>query len=106
MLSNILAVMVGLPLVAVVATFYLALYGAAFMVLWDWFIVPLGPKPLSISHAIGINLFIWLCLGVRDDKRDDDAADGWEISKGIIRSVMRPVVAVAVGFALKTFGTL
>src|SRR3990167_4157065 len=31
------------------------MFGWALSVMWTWFIVPLGPAPLSLAHALGIN---------------------------------------------------
>lgn len=34
------------------------LSGFVIMVLWGWFIVPLGLVPISLAHAIGIDLLV------------------------------------------------
>ena len=103
MLRGILGAVVGLPLAVVVGVFYLALYGASFMLLWNWFVVPLGMKSISILHAVGLTMLVGLLSDVRGDKDEgSDAAEGRELVKGLLR----PIMAVAFGFLIVTYGAV
>ena len=37
--------------------------GAAFSVMWGWFLVPLGLPPIAVDHGIGIMAMLWAALG-------------------------------------------
>ncbi|MFI5296680.1 MAG: hypothetical protein ACHREM_01165 [Polyangiales bacterium] len=36
--------------------FTLTLGGFVIMMLWSWFVVPLGARPIGIAHAVGLDL--------------------------------------------------
>lgn len=56
-------------LVLIAATFY---SGFAIQLLWNWFIVPLGVMSLTLSHAIGICVFVSLLkLGTEKESKGD-----------------------------------
>ena len=58
----------------------LAIFLNAYVILlfWNWFVVPLGPKPLGYWHALGLTLFVgFIRYGGDRNKEYPQDAQGW-----------------------------
>ena len=56
----------------------LAIFLNAYVILlfWNWFVVPLGLKPVGYWHALGLSLFVSFIRGA--DKEYPKNAQGWK----------------------------
>lgn len=58
-----------------------AVRGFVLQCLWGWFAVPFGLPSISLVHALGLALLIWVAIGVRrpstifDSSLQDEARD-------------------------------
>jgi hypothetical protein len=64
----------------------------AFLLLWKWFVVPLGFPAVGYWHAYGLDLFIGLLIGFQvstaarveaEKALDDETRLGWAVTKVI-----------------------
>lgn len=68
--------------------------------LWDWFIVPLGVRPISILHAIGICVLLdFITYHYYDYRKSEEIG----IISSLTYIIIRPLIALIVGFSLKCF---
>lgn len=85
----------------VIALAYLPVASACFMLLWNWFVVPVGMRPTSYLNAVGIMLLVSILtngLGKTADYADDSSPMG-----GMLPIVIRPLVATVIGFVIVLF---
>lgn len=75
----------------------IALHAWTLSIMWSWFVVPLGVKPVGVAHAVGLTL---VALSVQRSPRDDDDADKWA---AVARGFVRPLIALAFGWVAKSF---
>jgi len=48
------------------------------LLFWNWFVVPLGPRPLGYWHALGLTLFVgFIRYGGDRNKEYPQDAQGW-----------------------------
>ena len=73
--------------------------GLAVSTLWGWFLVPIGAPGLSVVAAAGVCL-IASAMRMRHNKSADTSAERYE---AIATAVIVPVVALAIGWIIKTF---
>jgi len=69
---------------------------AAAMILWNWFVVPLGLPPLSLWWACGL-LSTAFVFRMRPYKKGDPSV-AW---KAVTWILLRPVVALVIGWLFK-----
>ena len=78
------------------------LEGLVLSYLWEWFVVPLGMKSVSILHAVGLCVLLdFITYHYYDYKRSEEAGFAFSLSYVLIR----PLVAITVG-AVIHFGML
>lgn len=78
------------------------LEGLVLSYLWTWFIVPLGVRPVSILHAIGICVLLdFITYHYYDYKKSEEVG----LAASLAYIIIRPIVAMAVGAAVH-FGML
>lgn len=76
------------------------LEGVVLSYLWEWFVVPLGLRPVSFLHAIGICILLdFVTYHYYDYKKSEEVGLATSLSYILIR----PVVAIIVG-AMIHFG--
>jgi len=69
--------MVFLLLPVLVAGIFL--YAFVLLLFWNWFVVPLGLKPLVYWHALGLSLFVSFLRGSADrGKEETRNAQDWK----------------------------
>jgi hypothetical protein len=74
-----------------------SLEGLVLSYLWEWFVVPLGLKPVSILHAIGICILLdFVTYHYYDYKKSEEVG----LSNSLCYILIRPVVEMAVGAAV------
>ena len=88
-----LALTGGLAL-AVVAS---VLNGWALMHLWDWFVDPLGVRPIGIAQAIGLAMLVRLVT------YEDAATEKRSIGQNIAILLTKPLFAVASSLGIVTY---
>lgn len=89
-----LARLIGL----LVAPVVIAIRGWALSLLWGWFMVPLGAPSLSVWHASGLVVLLWICLRQPPDlqKRDDD--DKSSVFEDIFANVLLSGLVAGLGW--------
>lgn len=71
--------------------------GLVLSYLWEWFVVPLGLKPISLLHAIGICVILdFVTYHYYDYKHSEEV--GLATALGYI--LIRPAIAIIVGYAI------
>lgn len=79
-----------------------SLEGLVLSYLWEWFVVPLGLKPVSTLHAIGICVLLdFITYHYYDYKKSEEVG----LAASISYIIIRPIVAITVGAAVH-FGML
>lgn len=74
-----------------------SLEGLVLSFLWEWFVVPLGLRPVSILHAIGICVLLdFVTYHYYDYKKSDEAG----LKTSLMYIVIRPIIAMAIGAAV------
>lgn len=71
--------------------------GYALMVLWRWFLTPLGLPAVGMAHAIGIALIVNLLT----HQASSNAFDYERVEQSIAWSLIAPTVALVVGWLAK-----
>lgn len=74
-----------------------ALSGVAAMLLWQWFVVPLGVPALGFWHALGLATTIGLLTKDGHLYNRTDSAD--RLGHLVITALMAPILAVLFGWA-------
>jgi hypothetical protein len=46
------------------------------MLLWGWYVVPLGAPDIGMAHAYGLSLIALLCTMTREPERNETIAEG------------------------------
>lgn len=71
--------------------------GLVLSYLWEWFVVPLGLRPVTILHAIGICVLLdFITYHYYDYKRSEEVG----LAASFSYILIRPAVAIAVGAAV------
>lgn len=93
-LTNLFAVVIFF---IIIFSVFITTYGFSIMLLWNWFISPLGVSNISIMQGFGISLFIkLLTIEVKNNDYDDKSlATGLAI-------LIYPFFAISIGFILKS----
>jgi len=90
-------------LFGICTTLLLFIFWGAYVasVLWGWFAVPLGVKPITYWHAVGLWCLLAAFIGLRsdDDKDQTMAYTAWK-SAGM--NVAMPAVLLAFGWLAKS----
>jgi len=74
------------------------LEGFVLAYLWEWFVVPLGLKSVSILHAIGICVLLdFVTYHYYDYKRSEDVG----LASSLAYVLIRPAVAMLVGAVIR-----
>lgn len=76
-----------------------ALRAVVLMVLWRWFLVPLGAPPIGIATAWGLGLIAMLLLPTPDPADEPDALE--YAVRLIAASVTGSVIALATGWIVQ-----
>ena len=71
-------------------------YSMVVVVLWGWFIVPLGLPPITISHAIGLTVILNMFRSVEAKAKDED----WQ--QTLLTGLTKPLFALAIGYIAKS----
>jgi hypothetical protein len=70
------------------------LEGLVLSYLWEWFVVPLGLRPVSIIHAIGICVLLdFITYHYYDYKKSEEVG----LAASLSYIIIRPIVAIIVG---------
>lgn len=69
----------------------LILRGGAIHLVWGWFVVPLGVRPLSLYEAAGLIFVASLFKNTPDDK-EDPHADPWVV---LLTQVFKSLIIIA-----------
>ncbi len=72
--------------------------------LWQWFVVPLGVKPIGILHAMGLSMFVGYFKGkaVYEEKPEDVPTAEW-IAQKLVNFYTKVGVILAVGWVYSLF---
>jgi hypothetical protein len=74
-----------------------AIEGVVLSYLWEWFVVPLGLKPVSILHAIGLCVLLdFVTYHYYDYKKSEEVG----LVTALTYILIRPIIAIIVGAAL------
>lgn len=74
--------------------------GLVLSYLWQWFVVPLGLKPVTILHAIGLCVLLdFITYHYYDYKRSEEVGFATSVSYILIR----PTIAIIIGAILHFF---
>ena len=74
-----------------------SLEGLVLAYLWEWFVVPLGLRPVSILHAIGICVLLdFITYHYYDYKKSEEVG----LANSLSYILIRPIIAMAVGAAV------
>jgi hypothetical protein len=77
------------------------LEGVVLSYLWEWFVVPLGLKPVSLLHAIGICILLdFITYHYYDYKKSEEVGLAASMSYILIRPAVVMVVGAAVHFLM------
>ncbi len=77
------------------------LEGLVLSCLWGWFIVPLGVRPVSILHAIGICVLLdFISYHYYDYKKSEEVGLASSLSYILIRPAVTFVVGAAVHYGM------
>lgn len=78
------------------------LEGLVLSYLWEWFVVPLGMKPVSILHAVGLCVFLdFITYHYYDYKKSEEVGLAASLSYVLIRPVVAILVGAAIHFGMK-----
>jgi hypothetical protein len=94
--------MVALIVLVLFLSFAILTYilnGWALSLLWYWFVVPFGIPEIGISWAIGLGILFSLLTNHNEPKKNDETDNG----KLSAFAVVRPLLAVAVGYIVHSF---
>jgi hypothetical protein len=71
--------------------------GVVLSYLWEWFVVPLGLKPVSILHAIGLCILLdFVTYHYYDYKKSEEVG----LATSLCYILVRPLIAIIVGAAI------
>jgi hypothetical protein len=78
-----------------------SLEGLVLSYLWEWFVVPLGLRPVSILHAIGICVLLdFITYHYYDYKRSEEVGLAASLSYILIRPIVTMIVGAAVHYGM------
>ena len=69
--------------------------------LWGWFMVPLGVVAITYWHAVGLGSLLSVYLGSRGTSSNSDESLGEVLLKGLLLSVIIPLVSLGLGWLAK-----
>lgn len=92
----------GCLLLILAAPFGVLARGYALSVLWFWFIVPMGIRPITIAHAVGIGLVLSLFNLTKSGvpKRDPDESFLRHVYGIVFAELVGPFLVVAIGWLI------
>lgn len=71
-------------------------HGYVDMILWQWFIVPLGVRPINLPEAIGLGIAVQAIAAPKGFKPDE--------SQKVFRNMLiAPALALIVGWIVRMF---
>ncbi len=71
--------------------------GVVLSYLWEWFVVPLGLKPITILHAIGVCVLLdFVTYHYYDYKKSEEVG----LATALAYILVRPAIAIIVGAAI------
>jgi hypothetical protein len=73
----------------------LIINGLLLKVMWGWFMVPLGLRPVGIAHALGISLLVGLLAGSEESNK--------EPAKRFIGMIIKPIIYLIFGATFYAF---
>lgn len=85
---------------AVSFAFFAIYYSWVGVILWGWFIVPLGVKQISMAHMCGIMAFLGLVFRGHKTKYknlEEDNTSFW------VQAILSPILALGFGAIYKFF---
>lgn len=94
-LGAVIAVGLGVAILAVVALPLIALYAWVLCTLWGWFLLPLGAPPLGLAQAYGLCCIVRLLACQPDELRDDLRKP---LKERALVALLWPLVALAAGW--------
>ncbi len=78
------------------------LEGLVLSFLWEWFVVPLGMKPVSILHAVGLCVLLdFITYHYYDYRRSEEVGLATSLSYVLIRPAVAIMVGAAIHFGMK-----
>ena len=69
--------------------------------MWQWFVVPLGVSPISVTHAIGLGILVSLLT--KDAPQPDDDPDRAFVYITLV-AFIRPALALLLAWIIASFG--
>ena len=97
MKGKIMIYVIAIMLTVVISITAFLLDGFVIKYLWEWFIVPLGVKPVTLIHAVGVSLLAaTLTYQFYPVKRD-------ELWDRLLFVYSTPIVALIFGWLIKFF---
>ena len=68
--------------------------------LWEWFVVPLGLRPINVLHAIGICVLLdFITYHYYDYRKSEEIG----VVSSLTYIIIRPLIAMIVGVSIKYF---
>lgn len=96
-----IGIIVGVAFAALVIAASSLIEGYCLHVLWGWFIVPMGAKPIGIAMAIGISLVVGMLTHQHIPKpKEVHKDDKWNC---VAKVFAWPFVMLAIGYVVKLF---
>jgi hypothetical protein len=81
----------GVAVAALMAVPFLAvLRGWVLSILWAWFMVPLGMRPIGIAHAIGVGILV--SMFTMNAKMDENKPTTARVVKGLLFALIGPLI--------------
>ncbi len=91
-METTLALLLAVPIIL--------LRGWILLLLWSWFIIPLGAPEITLAHAIGLGIIISYSTGSKYDLREKTTE---EKIKEFVYLVFAPLFALLIGRITQAF---
>jgi uncharacterized membrane protein len=88
--AKVIAVLVSIPATAIWRGYVLT-------VMWAWFVMPLGARPLGVAHAIGLAMLV----GFLTHPAKSDPAR--KVMDAVVTAFLAPAIALALGWVVHSF---
>jgi hypothetical protein len=73
--------------------------GFVLMVLWGWFLIPLGLPAIGLSHAIGLSTLI----GLVTHQMPSEGPSSDRTERGLLWALVVPAISLFIGWIAKQF---
>ena len=78
-------------------------YATVGMSLWEWFMIPLGMKPITLAHAWGLSLLCHLWTYHHNPFKGTDERGEWAKTWEIVKLLIFPWTVYLMGSIAKSF---